>query len=173
MAVISSTEAGAPELVRFLDMIAHSEGTSEHPLTRHDGYDVIVSSIEGPSIFTDFSDHPFASGRAPQVVRAAPRLLSTAAGRYQLLLRYWPSYRTELGLTDFSPLSQDRVALRQIREARAFPDIEAGRISQAITRCSSLWASFPGNVYGEGGRSMEHLGAWWQNATSQQKRLLA
>ena len=34
-----------------------------------------------------------------------PKLKSTAAGRYQLLSRWWDAYRKQLGLKDFSPKS--------------------------------------------------------------------
>ena len=45
-----------------------------------------------------------------------PKLKSTGAGRYQLLSRWWDAYRKQLGLKDFSPKSQDAVALQQIKE---------------------------------------------------------
>ncbi|EMD7474688.1 hypothetical protein VSU40_000628 [Salmonella enterica] len=42
-------------------MLAYSEGTANHPLTKNCGYDVIVTGLDGsPEIFTDYSDHPFA-----------------------------------------------------------------------------------------------------------------
>lgn len=45
----------------FGDLLAYSEGTSTSPATRNNGYDVIVTGIDGkPEIFTDYSDHPFA-----------------------------------------------------------------------------------------------------------------
>ena len=56
----------------------------------------------------------------------------TGAGRYQLLSRWWDAYRKQLGLKDFSPKSQDAVALRQIKERSALPMIDRGDIRQAI-----------------------------------------
>lgn len=51
-------------IAAFLDMLAVSEGTANHPLTKNRGYDVIVTGLDGkPEIFTDYSDHPFAHGR--------------------------------------------------------------------------------------------------------------
>ncbi|STJ52172.1 phage lysin [Escherichia coli] len=39
-------------------MLAVSEGTANHPLTKNRGYDVIVTGLDGkPEIFTDYSDH--------------------------------------------------------------------------------------------------------------------
>ena len=45
-----------------------------------------------------------------------------------------------LGLKDFSPKSQDAVALQQIKERGALPMIDRGDIRQAIDRCSNIWA---------------------------------
>lgn len=107
--------------------------------TRNHGYDVIV----GGELFTDYSDHP------RKLVTLNPKLKSTAAGRYQLLSRWWDSYRKQLGLKDFSPKSQDAVALQQIKERGALPMIDRGDIRQAIDRCSNIWASLPGAGYGQ------------------------
>jgi len=78
-----------------------------------------------------------------------PGLASTAAGRYQLLSRYFDAYKVELNLPDFSPVSQDKIALQQMKECRAIPLIEAGNLAEAIARCSNIWASLPGNNYGQ------------------------
>lgn len=141
MARISAADAGGANVLAFLDMLAWSEGT-DHPNQRseNDGYDVIV----GGGLFSDYADHP-------RRLIALPRLgiKSTAAGRYQLLSRYWDAYRKQLGLRDFGPTSQDRVALQQIRERRALADIKAGRIEQAIAKCRNIWASLPGAGYGQ------------------------
>ena len=98
----------------FLDMLAWSEGTDNgRQKTRNHGYDVIV----GGELFTDYSDHP------RKLVTLNPKLKSTGAGRYQLLSRWWDAYRKQLGLKDFSPKSQDAVALQQIKERGALPMI--------------------------------------------------
>ena len=146
----------APKLKSFLDLIAYSEGTSTSPITQNNGYDVIVSGIHGPSIFTDYAKHPFEDGGSV-VVRESPPLISTAAGRYQLLARYWRAYKEQLGLADFSPASQDAVAIQQIKERGALDYIEANNIQQAIERCSNIWASFPGNTYAQGGKGLVEL----------------
>lgn len=129
-----------PQRKAFLDMLAWSEGTDKpgQPTKNH-GYDVIV----GGSLFTDHSEHP------RKLITLNPKLKSTAAGRYQLLARYWDAYRKQLGLKDFSPASQDAVALQQIKERGALPMIDRGDIRQAIDRCSNIWASLPGAGYGQ------------------------
>jgi muramidase (phage lysozyme) len=161
-----------PQLARFLDLIAFSEGTSRASksrtaeITRNDGYDAIVCGVKGPGIFTDYADHPFADGLAPvMVVEPGPRfpngLESTASGRYQILLHFFEVYKVTLDLPDFGPMSQDLVALQMIRECDAQHLVEAGQIGPAITACSSRWASFPGNTNGQGGRSMSELLLEW------------
>lgn len=135
----------------FLSLIGWSEGAA---------YNTIVTGVTGPSTFTDFSDHPFAPqfNRPPVIVRRSPLLESTAAGRYQLLYRWWVPYKAMLKLSDFSPASQDAVALQQMKERGAQALIAAGDIQSAITACSNIWASFPGNKYGQaGGRTMSEL----------------
>ncbi|CAH2785538.1 MAG: Phage lysozyme R (EC [uncultured Caballeronia sp.] len=112
-----------------------------------DGYDVIVTGSDGPEVFTDFSGHPFNNGRVPKHVTGS--LYSSAAGRYQFLRTHWVHYRDQLKLPDFSPLSQDLWAIQLIRERSALADIRDLRIREAISRCSNIWASFPGAGYGQ------------------------
>jgi len=157
----------------FLDTIAWSEGTSTHPLTKNNGYDVIVSGDEaagekGLEIFAIYIDHPFASGRPAKVICTAPkRLTSTASGRYQLELKWWEAYKLMLHLNDFSPASQDAVAVRQIQERSAINEIEKGEINMAIKACSNIWASFPGNDYAQpGGKNLAELVERYQQSLS-------
>ena len=97
--------------VRRSSICWRSEGTDNgRQKTRNHGYDVIV----GGELFTDYSDHP------RKLVTLNPKLKSTGAGRYQLLSCWW-AYRKQLGLKkDFSPKSQDAVALQQIGGAWRF-----------------------------------------------------
>ena len=69
------------------------------------------------------------------------------------MLKDWPHYKALLKLPDFSPISQDLLALQHIRECRALPDVVAGRIETAIAKCRNIWASLPGAGYGQ----REHL----------------
>ena len=146
-----------PKLSAFLDLIAWSEGTSTSPATLDNGYDVIVSGIDGHNTFTDYSTHPFANGRPPIVVNHSG-LKSTASGRYQQMLRNWTVYKVQLNLPDFGHDSQDKMALQLIGEVKATDLILAGDIQGAIAACSSRWASFPGQyVQGNGPHSVDTL----------------
>ena len=140
---ITAQQAGGENVIAFLDMIAFSEigkAMLNDPSTDN-GYRVLVGSTPGKLILMrDYSDHPN--------VYYKP-LDSTAAGRYQILFKYWPHYKAQLNLKDFSPISQDLYVLQQLKEQRALPDIQAGRIEAAIAKCRNIWASLPGAGYGQ------------------------
>ena len=148
----------------FLDMLAASEGTSSSRLTACKGYDVIVTGLDGePEVFTDFSQHPFASGRASKAINSKG-LTSNASGRYQFMLRDWAHYKKQLNLADFGPAAQDAWALQLIRERGALPLIDMGQFALAVTRVANLWASLPGAGYKQPEHSMEKLQAAYKTA---------
>lgn len=155
MPVITAMHAGGANRCAFLDMVAWSEGTSRIPGS-DDGYRVLVGATpEKPLTFESYATHPDILNHA---------LDSTAAGRYQLLYRYWFAYRRLLRLTDFSPLSQDRIALQQIREKSALPFIDVGNFTKAVQLCSGIWASLPGNDYGQHVNTIAALQTAYVNA---------
>jgi len=136
-------------LKAFLDMIASSEIGPDLLAVSDNGYNVLVGSTPSkPLLFTSYADHPRVYNKA---------MKSTAAGRYQLLKRYYDAYKKQLNLPDFSPASQDAIAIQQIRERNAIPDIEAGMFDQAVLRCKNIWASFPGAGYGQHENNIERL----------------
>lgn len=138
MSRISQEEAGGMNVLAFLDMISYSEGTAGKG---DDGYDIII----GYSVMDEgYADHPRKLVCLPRL-----KIKSTAAGRYQILARYWDAYRELLGLKDFSPINQDRVAIQQLKETRAYPLVVAGNFAGAINRCKKIWASLPGAGYGQ------------------------
>lgn len=139
-------------LAAFLDMISFSEGTSTSKHTKNDGYDIVVDGINSPKVFTSYSSHPNVL-----VTVNSKGLKSTAAGRYQLLNRWWAPYAELLKLKDFSPESQDKIAIQQIKERGALDDIKLGNITAAIKKCSNIWASFPGAGYGQFEHNIQKL----------------
>jgi lysozyme len=134
----------SPNLQAFLDMIAVSEGTAGKG---DNGYNVIV----GGALFESYDDHP------RKLVWLRPGLASTAAGRYQLLSRYYDAYKKQLNLPNFSPLSQDLIAIQQIRERGALEYIEKGYINLAIDKVKNIWASLPGAGYGQHENKIDKL----------------
>lgn len=73
-------------------------------------YNIRFGGADGPQTFDDFSQHP-----AVFVERKDGRV-SSAAGRYQFTKTTWDQVSKELGLTDFSPESQDRAAIYLARQ---------------------------------------------------------
>ena len=156
MAVITPQQAGGQNVCAFLDMIAFSEGTDNgRQRTNNHGYDVLV----GGGLFTGFADHPRKLVALPSL-----GIKSTAAGRYQLLSRYFDAYKKSLGLKDFSPLSQDLIAIQQIRERKALQLIQAGQFEQAVRQVRNIWASLPGAGYGQHEHKMDNLLAAYRKA---------
>jgi muramidase (phage lysozyme) len=134
----------------FLDMLAWSIPDSDN------GYNVLVGSTpEYPLLFESYADHPRIYN---------PDLDSTAAGRYQLLAKYFDAYKQMLNLPDFSPASQDAIALRPISERRALADIDVGNLATAIFKCSTIWASLPGAPYGQRQNKLSDLQAAYLKA---------
>ena len=131
----------------FLDTIAVSEIGAKLLAESDNGYNVLV----GGALFNSYADHPRI------LVNLGNGLKSTAAGRYQLLERYYDAYKAELGLPDFSPESQDAIALQQIKESNALDDIDAGNFDTAVARIAHIWASLPGANYGQHEQKMDFL----------------
>lgn len=144
-----------PNLKAFLDMLAWSEIGPELLAASDNGYDVLV----GGTKFSGYSDHPRRLVWLPRL-----NINSTAAGRYQLLARYFDAYRVLLKLSDFSPASQDAIAIQQIKERRALPLIESGDFSAAVDRVSNIWASLPGAGYGQHEHRIANLERAYVNA---------
>lgn len=136
----------------FLDMIAHSEGTDQYP---NDGYNTIV----GGEQFDSYADHPRVRVWIKRI-----NDYSTCAGRYQLKSKYFNIYKQLLNLPDFSPLSQDLIAIQQIRERKALSMINDNNIEGAIQACSNIWASLPGAGYGQHENKLADLMAFFDKS---------
>jgi muramidase (phage lysozyme) len=138
MARISVEKAGSINALAFLDLIAVSEigKTMLANEETDDGYRVLVGSTPHALIlFSSYSAHPHKLNRM---------LNSTAAGRYQIIYPTFAGLSGELGLTDFSPETQDRMALQLVFERGAMPAVLAGNIEKALDLCRQEWASLPG-----------------------------
>lgn len=130
----------------FLETIAASEGAN---------YDTVV----GGGKFSDYSDHP---NRVGVITGDGP---STAAGRYQITGTTWRRIRRQLGLTDFSPESQDRAAIELLRQRGALQDVMDGNVDAAIAKLGSEWQSLPsGTSRYQGKRSRAFFDDQYQKA---------
>ena len=117
----------------FLAAICLGEGTKGP-----DGY----RTLYGGGKFDSFADHP------RQYITAGG-YTSTAAGKYQILLKTWLGLVKQYGFDDFSPTNQDLACIALIHGRGALNDIRAGRIEEAVQKCNKEWASLPGSPYGQ------------------------
>jgi len=140
-------------------MIATSEGTIR---LGDNGYNVIV----GGTLFHDYSDHPRFKlyEKKDEFIRNGKKDYSTAAGRYQVLGKYFDAYKRQLNLPDFGHDSQDKIAIQMIRECGALADVDAGRFDVSVRKCKSRWASLPGAGYGQHENKLESLRLVYQKA---------
>lgn len=147
---ITPEQAGGQNVCALLDTIAFTEGTdNNHQSTDEGGYDVLV----GGGLFTGYAQHP------NRLIKINATLSSTAAGRYQILYRYWIIYQKQLGLPDFGPINQDLYAIHQFKERGALPLIQAGKFEDAILKINNIWASLPDSPYGQHTFSMDEAKA--------------
>jgi muramidase (phage lysozyme) len=140
-------------------MTAQSEIGAAMLAASDDGYNLIVGSRPGHLIeFDSYADHP------RQLIVLNSGVKSTAAGRYQFIISTWDGLRKDLGLPDFSPLSQDVACVELLRQCGALDKINAGIIPDAIRAASHIWASFPSAGYGQHENKMTQLLGWFSDA---------
>jgi tape measure domain-containing protein len=133
-----------PRVKAFLDVIAYAEGTFNMP---NQGYNTLF----GHGQFSSFADHP--RRRIP-----FGSTTSSASGRYQIMDFTWDEEKAKLGLKDFSPFSQDLVALSRILMRGGLDEVLKGDAVGALFAARQEWASFPGANYpGQGMKRMEDL----------------
>lgn len=146
----------------FLMMIRHCEGTADE-----NGYSALFGYRPGdrqcickrldrhPAIYTSY------------VNKAGKKILTSAAGAYQITKTTWDSLVKLLELPDFSPESQDEAALELIRERNAIKYIIEGNVERAIKLVRTLWASLPGSGNNQPEKSLEQCLQWFTAAGGQ------
>jgi muramidase (phage lysozyme) len=121
----------------FLSMIKAAEGTA--------GANEYYTLFGGHSTL-ELDTHP--EVRTYGDWTAAPGLeYTTAAGAYQITATTWKRLAAKLGLADFSPETQDRMAVELLREAGALELVKAGRFDDAVAKVAPVWASLPGSPH--------------------------
>jgi muramidase (phage lysozyme) len=117
-----------PNVAAYLKAIAASEGG---------GYDFKYGAVTGkkndPWRFTDTSTHPGAGfgGR------------TTAAGMYQITVDTWRQFGGKMGLTDFTPNTQDLIAVDMLRTIGVIDKIKVGDVAGAMPKAALKWAALP------------------------------
>ena len=154
----SSLPTSSDAWTRFSRVIRAAEGTSG---------DAGYNTMFGGGRFTDMSRHP-------DTVIHTDRYSSAAAGAYQFMPATWNRAAGALGLTDFSPTSQEAAGRWLVQQRDVNPDAiyeTKDQFAQAIDRLAPEWAGLPnlygpdskGNVgtnssfYGQGGKSLDTL----------------
>jgi muramidase (phage lysozyme) len=132
-----------PNVRRYLDLIAQAEGTAGNA----DPYRVAF----GGGTISDLSRHPGVARRFRQTDGKSNT--STAAGKYQFLHSTWADVSGRLGLTDFSPRSQDLGALELMRRSGSLEDVLRGDYASAVRKDGRTWASLPSSPYPQPKRS--------------------
>lgn len=118
-----------PNIQGVLTAIRYGEGTSDPER----GY----RTMFGGGTFDDFSRHP-------DVVISRNGYDSSAAGAYQFLTPTWNEVAGKLGLSDFSPRSQDIAALALIDRRGALDEALAKGFTPEVShRLAPEWASLP------------------------------
>lgn len=127
---------------RFLEFLGAAEGAS---------YNTIV----GGGSFNGYEKHPGIVGLR---TKEGP---STAAGKYQITKTTYDDVAPSLGITDFSPESQDKIAIELIRRKGALADVQSGNYEAAISKLGGTWASLPSSPYSQPKRSSEWVNAYF------------
>lgn len=129
-------------LEAFLKVVRRCEGT-DGP----NGYIMLF----GGELFGNFKQHP-------NYIVSKGGYKSTAAGAYQILYGTWQTViQPRMYLPDFSPESQDKAAKVLIEYRGSLKDVKAGRIEQAVEKCSWEWASLPPGRYGQPIKTMKEI----------------
>jgi hypothetical protein len=149
-------------IAAFLWMIRVCEGTSGA-----DGYKTMFTGIKfdtdsatlsdgSPNPSYQYKDHPRIVNAAT-IKGASSRIVkSSAAGAYQFLTKTWNDCKSVLGLSDFSPASQDKACILLLRQCNALADIRNGNFTAALQRANKIWASLPGSPYDQNPRKYDY-----------------
>ena len=114
-----------PNVQAFLDTISQAEGGD---------YDLKYGGIKGnkndPWRITDYSTHPGPGYDGH----------TTAAGRYQINRDNWMENGVrKMGLTDFSPHTQDLIAVEGLRQQKTIDSVVAGDMRPSIAKAAKTW----------------------------------
>lgn len=133
-----------PKVRTMLNLIAQTEGVKWGYNTLF-GNQKIDSLAAHPNIRKEFTQ---TDGR---------KNYTTAAGRYQFLKGTWDGLQRQLGLSDFSPRSQDLGAIALLAENGALPYVLKGDYQTAVKKSGTTWASLPSSTYAQGKRSWDFV----------------
>lgn len=112
----------------FIGAIAAAEGGD---------YDLKFGGVKGRKNdkwqFSDYSTHPGVGADGK----------TTAAGMYQINKSTWKEMGARMGLSDFSPETQDLLAVEILRSSHVIDSIAEGDVDGALKAASRRWAALP------------------------------
>ena len=120
-----------PNVRKFLDLIAHTEGTENH------GY----ATAFGGGKINSLKDHPRYLKKFKQ--KDGKTNYTSAAGRYQFVRKTWDGLANQYGFTDFGPHNQDLGAVALLEQRGALNDILKGDWRTGVKKVGAEWASMP------------------------------
>lgn len=132
----------------FLDLLSKAEGTYG---VGDNGYNVAF----GGATDVGYDKHPQKLHSFTQTDGAQNQ--TSAAGRYQILAKTYQGLAKDLGKTDFSPATQDEMAIELIRRNGALDNVLTGDYEGAVNKLGGTWASLPSSQYAQPKRSMEEV----------------
>ncbi len=138
----------------FLATIRHYESGGDY------------SILYGGGHFYDYSTHPDIKVPFHNPLRSGDGIndFSTAAGAYQINHPTWLVWSALPGTpSDFSPSSQDALAVAGLKLIGALPDVVAGNFASAIQKASGTWASMPGSTAQQNPAQYSAVLAMYQN----------
>ena len=126
-----------PRVRAYLATIAYAENGGQGALLEYNSsFGDHPENPKDRKTFSDFSKFPPSSGVEYKGTA------QTANGRYQITGYSYPGHSKALGLTDFSPDTQDLIAAHMMAESRVIDALRSGDFTAAVDR-SRDWASFP------------------------------
>lgn len=134
---------GTPEQRALLDTIAWAEGAN-------------YNTLYGGRTFNNYTDHP-----RKKISKWG--FTSSAAGRYQFLEDTYDGLRKRGYFSSgFTPEEQDKAALKLVKDEGVTQQILEDSLKKRTfkpiaKRINNIWASIPGNGYGQGTRSLLSL----------------
>lgn len=114
----------------FLKFIRYAEHKREDDL-------VYYQIFGNKQTFSDTSKHP-------NILVHAWGRSSTAAGAYQILYKTWKEAMEKGIVRDFTPASQDAIAIWKLKSRHAITYVQAGDVEKAIPLLRKEWTSMPG-----------------------------
>jgi len=142
----------------FMEMIRKCEGTSHK-----DGYRFMFgSTYSKPVLMDNINDHPLKMFNYTD--KAGKKMLTSAAGAYQITKTTWIVLKYQLGLKDFSEHSQDLCCVELISQCNVLQKLMDGNFHEALNGCRKIWASLPNSGNNQPEKSLQTVAKYYKDA---------